>query len=156
MKNFSEAERWLKDAEVCLSSAEKHLLTHDHRITAQQAQLCVEFSAKSVIACFEEPMWTHDPGSQLERIISQQKEEIATKMGENFIMKLTELARSATWVAPWHGRTTYGRINPDGSRTSASSELCTKEVTQELINRVGDSFETARIFLEEWSRFSKR
>jgi len=155
MKNFSEADRLRKDVEVCLTSAENHLLTHDYRITAQQAQLCVEFSAKLVIACFEEPMWTYDPSSQLERIISQQKEEIAAKMVENFIMKLTELARSATWAAPWHGRTTYGRINPDGSRISAS-ELCTKEVAQELINRAGDSFETARIFLEEWSRSSKR
>jgi len=155
MKNFSEADRLRKDAEVCLSSAEKYLLTQDYRITAQQAQLCVEVSAKSVIACFEEPIWTHDPSSQLEKITIRQKEEIAIKLGENFISKLVEIARSATWAAPWHGRTTYGRINPDGSRISAS-ELCTKEVAQELINRARNSFETARIFLEEWSRFSKR
>jgi len=155
MKNFSEAERWLKDAEVCLSSAEKHLLTHDHRITSQQAQLSIEFSVKSVIACFEEPLWTHDPSWQLEKIISQQKEEIAAKMGENFISKLAELTRNATWAAPWHGRTTYGRINPDGSRTSAF-ELCTEEIAQELMNRAKSSFETARIFLEKWSQLLEK
>ena len=55
MKNTSEVTRRLKDARAYLTSARKNLPLEEHRVVVQNVQLCIELSAKAVIAYFAEP-----------------------------------------------------------------------------------------------------
>jgi len=81
MENLEEAKKWLKDAEDCLLSAKENLPLANYRVVVQNAQLCVEQSAKAIIACFEEPRWTHDPSDQLNGIITKHKDQIIEIFG---------------------------------------------------------------------------
>lgn len=60
MNNIEEAKRWFKDADAYYKDALRNFKEKAWRDCVHDAQLCIEQSAKTIIAFFEEPEWTHD------------------------------------------------------------------------------------------------
>jgi len=140
MRNFPESEIRLKDAEYFLRSAEDNLPLKHFTIVVHSAQLCIELSAKAVIAFYEEPSWTHDPSEQLSRILEERGEELAEMVEDLFT-----LAEDAKVALPWHGWSTYGKRTEDGAWIAAV-DACTQEVAQDLLERARRSHEMAMKF----------
>jgi len=143
--NSSEMDWRLRGAQACLGSAQRDFPAGDYRATAQNAQLCIELSAKAVIAHFAEPIWDHDPSDQLLGIVREHGDEIARRGGEEMKRGLIRLAEDARIAAPWYARSTYGQRAEDRSWISAL-DLCTREVAEDLLERAIRSFATARKF----------
>lgn len=146
MRNFTEVLRWLKDAEACLMSAKRCFDLEDWRTVVQNAQLCVELSAKAIISFFNEPLWSHDPSKQLVKIIREYQEEICDKFSKDMLSGLHKVVQYARNAAPWHGWSTYGKEEEDGWIPAV--ELCTKEIAEEILSEAEDSFEIAK----EWTK----
>ncbi|HID94419.1 MAG TPA: HEPN domain-containing protein [bacterium (Candidatus Stahlbacteria)] len=144
MENRREATKRLKDAQRYLQSAEKYYKLKDWRIAVQNSQLAIEFSAKGIIACFEEPKWTHDPSDELDHIVSTNKDKIIGAFGEKMIILLQTLSSDAEEASDWHGWSTYGRegVSP--------FDLCTYEVAHSLLEKAKRSYDTAAMFIESW------
>lgn len=142
MKNNQEARRWLQDAIDFLKSAEHDLAGGFWRSATQNAQLCIEHSAKAIISLFEEPEWTHDPSRQLLRILAE------GRMGEKTRDKLKILSEDARIASPWHGISTYGKIS--GGIRLPASEICTREIAEEMLSRAKTSLGIAEEFIEAW------
>ena len=143
MKNTTETGRWLRDAEACFRSAQRALDIQDYRVVVQNAQLCVELSAKAVIAQFAEPLWRHDPSPQLRRLLDTHREAIVRRCGEEMLASLRQLAEDTQEVAPWHGWSTYGRELEDKGWIAAV-DLATEAVASDLIQRAQRSLLTAQ------------
>jgi HEPN domain-containing protein len=151
MRNFSEIEIRLKDAEYFLRCAEDNLPLEHYTVVVHNAQLCIELSAKAVIAFYEEPTWTHDPSEQFLRILEEHGEELAEMLE---VEDLSTLAEDAGVAAPWHVWSVYGKRMEDGTRIAAV-DACTKynglikgEVAEDLLERARRSYETAMMFFE--------
>ena len=82
MRNLSEVEIRLRDAQASLSTAQRSFPAEDYRAVVQNAHLCIELSAKAVIAYYEEPAWTHNPSEELLKILEEHGEEIAEMLGK--------------------------------------------------------------------------
>lgn len=143
MKNITETERGLRDAEACLRSTQWAVEVQDYRVAAQNAQLCVELSAKAVIAHFAEPLWRHDPSPQLRRLLDAHGEALERRCGAEMLASLRQLAEDAQEAAPWHGWTTYGRELEDKGWVAAV-DLATEAVASELLQRAQRSLLTAQ------------
>ncbi|HIE52896.1 MAG TPA: HEPN domain-containing protein [Armatimonadetes bacterium] len=65
MENRFDARGWLREAKEALETARRLWEWQRWVALCQAAQLCIEYSARAVIACFAEPQWTHDPSEQL-------------------------------------------------------------------------------------------
>jgi len=141
MRNLSEVEIRLRDAQASLSTAQRSFPTKDHRAVVQNAQLCIELSAKAVIAYYEEPAWTHDPSEELLKILEEHGEEIAEMLGSE-VESLYTLAEDAGVAAPWHARSAYGMRNEDGIWLPAV-DVCSKEAAKNLLERASRAYETA-------------
>jgi len=83
-----------------LERAERLSSLSDWVGTVSSCQLAVENFAKSVIATFEVPTWSHDPSSQLNRLID--------RLPRDVVDEVNELAALARELAPEHGRSNYG------------------------------------------------
>ncbi|MEM3607031.1 MAG: HEPN domain-containing protein [Candidatus Bathyarchaeia archaeon] len=83
-----------------LNSAIKRFKAEDWPGVIQASQLAAENAAKTVIAHFHLPSWSHDPSSELKEIISN----IPNKL-QNEVNKLIKIVET---LAPKHGRTSYG------------------------------------------------
>lgn len=140
MKNTLEAQRWLRDAQACLNTAQTVFPLGDYRAAVQNAQLCIELSAKAVIACFAEPAWRHDPSEQLLKLIKEYEDEF----GEGLADRLRTLAEYAREAAPWHGWSVYGRLEPEGWISAV--DLCTEETARDLLGKAVLAFRTASEF----------
>lgn len=103
------------------------------------SQIAIELSAKAVIACLEEPEWTHNPKGQLMRL----KDRFSL---QNEIMVL---ANNADDVSPWHARSVYGGKDKDGV-WKAAYELCTEEIAKDILLKAKDSVGIAKGFVEKW------
>lgn len=148
MRNTTEVARWLKDAHACLASARWAFSFKDYRVVTQNAQLCIEFSAKAVIAYFGEPLWRHDPSPQLLKVLKEHREIIMKELGVGMEESLSGLAVDAEEAAPWHAWSTYGKEGEDGIWVSAV-DFCAKEVAEGLLERAERSLETAQGFLDK-------
>ena len=148
MENYSESERWMKDAKDCFTRAQRCFNEKDWRGTVQNAQLTIELSAKAMIALFEEPDWTHSPGEQLKMVIESRRKELESKFVASFLDDLLCVADDAEVAAPWHGWSVYGREREDGTGWTPAVDLCTKEVAEDLLKRAERTFSTAEKFLE--------
>jgi len=146
MRNFTEVSRWQRDAQACLISAQRALTSEDYRVAVQNAQLCVELSAKGVIAYFAEPLWRHDPSAQLRSILIAQVDVSAKRGGQDLLQALYQLAADAEEVAPWHGWSTYGRESGTGTWIAAV-DLCTREVAEDLLIRARRGLQALSDFL---------
>lgn len=140
MKNTLETQRWLRDAEACLSTAQTVFSLSDYRAAVQNAQLCIELSAKAIIACFAEPVWRHDPSKQLLKLIEEHQGEIEERLSD----KLHALANDAQEAAPWHGWSVYGRLKPEGWMPAV--DICTEETARDLLEKATQGFQTASEF----------
>mgnify|MGYP000047008498 CR=1 FL=1 len=91
--------------------------------TVQFAQLAIENFAKTLIAFFEIPTWSHDPSNQLLRLLNKFPDEVA-----NYIHELAEIVRD---VAPEHGRSTYG----EPSRGLTPNDIYTDKIAKEIFEK---------------------
>lgn len=131
MDNREEVRRRLYDARDCLHRAEILHRESDWRGVIQNAQLCIELSAKAFISYFQEPQWRHDVGDQLKKIITKNKNTLEAKCGKNLIDQLKWLSYAVDEAAPWHAWSVYGK-EEDSGWTSAT-ELCRKDVADKLL-----------------------
>ena len=150
MLNHQDASDWLREAEEALVDA-KAIMPLGRLVTiAQRAQLCVEYSAKAVISCFARPAWEHNPGPQLMALIQENDVDLRARFAEEIVIqRLIQLAHDAADAAPWHLLSTYGRREPDGTR-SWPTDLCTQAKAQWLVELAERSFLTAREFITTW------
>jgi hypothetical protein len=146
VRNVTEVSRWHRDAQACLISAQRALALEDYRVAVQNAQLCIELSAKAVIAYFAEPLWRHDPSAQLRSILTARAEAIAERGGQGLVQALHQLVADVEEVAPWHGWSTYGKESEDGTWIAAV-DLCTREVAEDLLARAKRAFQALNDFL---------
>jgi HEPN domain-containing protein len=137
MNNKEELLRWLKDAKASLEAAYRNYQVKDFRVTIQQAQLCIEFSAKGIIAYFEEPQWTHNPAVQLLELLKSYPKIFSHT--ENLV---EGLADHAEYAAPWHGLSTCGRETEHGWVPAV--DICDKDTAEELLKRAEEAFDMAK------------
>lgn len=149
MTNDEYTRGWLREAQRALFDARQAAASERFVAQSQSAQQCVEYCAKSVIACFSAPVWTHFPGGQLREIISQNESGIRDRFEERMLKQLNTLAAEADAAGPWHGRSTYGIVE-QGVVQSWPTELCTEEVAQWLLELANRSFTTAGDFINGW------
>jgi HEPN domain-containing protein len=83
-----------------LERAERLLSLKDWVGTVSSSQLAIENFAKSLIALFEVPTWSHDPSNQLNNLIAKMPNEVA---GD-----IKHLVSLVLKMAPEHGRSSYG------------------------------------------------
>jgi HEPN domain-containing protein len=83
-----------------LERAERLSKLEDWVGAVSSSQIAVENFAKSVIAVFEVPTWSHDLSEQLKSLIGKLPSNLTGTVGE-----LIVIARD---VAPEHGRSMYG------------------------------------------------
>jgi HEPN domain-containing protein len=143
VKTVTETGRWLRDAEACLRSAQWAWEARDYRVAVQNAQLCVEFSAKAVIAQFAEPVWRHDPSPQLRRLSDTHAEALERQCGVEMLVSLRQLAEDAQEAAPWHAWSTYG-LELEDQGWVAAVDLATEAVAGDLLQRAQRSLLTAQ------------
>ena len=91
--------------------------------TVQFAQMAIENFAKTLIALFEIPTWSHDPSNQLIRLLNRFPDKVT-----KHIRELAEITRD---VAPEHGRSTYG----EPSRGLTPNEIYTKSEAKEILEK---------------------
>ena len=155
MTNVAEALWRLREAQAELQSAERVSAIRELVPAVHFAQLCVENAAKAVIACFSEPEWGHNPGRQLQDILSDQRHQIAAVFGKDFIGEFLSLADAASQVAPWHVWSTYGRQEAGKPRVSAV-DLCTEEVAERMLAMAREACRVADRFVTQWKKESDR
>ncbi len=143
LNNNKETKRLFIDAQDCYYTAKGELKNKRLRASIQNSQLCLELCCKTIIALFEEPKWTHKPGTQLLQLLNNMG------MDKEELEKLHFLANKANEVANWHGWSTYGKETQDGEWVSAT-ELCTKEVADKLYQIADRGFNVTKNFLTKW------
>lgn len=151
MRNYSEAERWMKDARDYFNRDDRCFGEKDWRGAIQNAQLTIELSAKALITLFEEPDWTHTPDSQLKEIIEIRKDELTSKLGSPLIDTLISIADDVKIAAPWHGWSVYGREKEDGMGWISAVDLCTEDVAKDLVARAQRCISIIAEFLKSFS-----
>jgi len=149
MENRFDARGWLREAKEALETARRLWEWQRWVALCQAAQLCIEYSARAVIACFAEPQWTHDPSEQLLPLLQVQVNEIRTRWGEEMLQRLYTLSADSHEAASWHGRSTYGGRDAEG-RWRFPTDLCTQEVGERLLDAGERSFPTAQQFVTDW------
>ena len=119
----AEAKYRYRLARQHLIRAENLFRLGDWAGTVQFSQLAIGNYAKTIIALFEIPTWSHDPSNQLKRVMS--------KFPPNAINHLKELANLSEEVAPEHGRSTYGE--PDKGLTP--NEIYDESKAREILHK---------------------
>lgn len=97
---ISEIKYRYRLAAECLERSERLFSLRDWVGTVSSSQLAVENFAKSIIAIFEIPTWSHDPSDQLKSLI----ERLPSGLKED----IREMAIMVKEMASEHGRSTYG------------------------------------------------
>lgn len=100
---LSEVKYRYRLATEYLEDAERQFFLRNWAGVVSSSQLAVENFAKSVIAIFEVPTWSHDPSNQLSNLIE--------RLPSDLLEEVKELATMARELAPEHGRSTYGEPN---------------------------------------------
>ena len=150
MTNHSEAHIRFRDAEAELHRARNLLALQDYAGATLHAQLCVELSAKTVVAFFEIPEHEHDCSPALFSLLVENDACIRDRLGEDMMTRLRRLGIDTNHIADWHGRATYGQHLPDGTRVAAADTVseCDAQWAVALAER---SFPTVREFVEAWT-----
>ena len=138
MNSKEEALRGTRIAERHFNEAEEALKREDYPEVVGHAQLCVENSAKAIIACFRIPSWSHDPSGELKESIS------ALELSSEEKAKLGRVAEYAHKLAPEHGKTDYG------TRNKLPEELYEKENADEALKMAEESIEAAKKFVKDY------
>lgn len=149
MTNNTQTWQSLEQAQYCLETAHETLNLQRYPTVVLNAQLCAEHAAKAVIGCFEEAEWTHDPSRQLYAVINENQGDLTARLGEELVRRLRLLARDADELAPWHGWSTYGRRELDGTFVPPTT-LCTPERANWALSLAERSFQAASDFHAAW------
>lgn len=97
---LNEVKYRYKLANEKLERAEKLFSLKDWVGVVSNSQLAIENFAKTIIAIFEIPTWSHDPSNQLYDLIM--------KIPNELIENIKEIAIIAREMAPEHARSSYG------------------------------------------------
>lgn len=103
MKPEEEARYRLNLAKGYLAEAEEDIKLERWRSCAAGSQLAIENSAKAIIACFAPVALTHDPASQLARLL-----EAKTMPGEVAAKAKEVIPIAAKFGGKEHGLFSYG------------------------------------------------
>lgn len=144
MNNYNEARKRLWDAQDFLKSAQALYQQNFWRGCIQNAQGCVELSAKAIISLFDEPQWTHDPSEQLILVV----EKFLSNIEIDEKAKITDLAQASKELAPWHGKTVYGEFV--NNTWLSATELATEEKAKMALNLAQKCLQIAQDFLKKW------
>jgi len=136
---LSEAKYRYRLAVEYLERAERLFSVEDWVGTVLSSQIAVENFAKTLIAIFEVPTWSHDPSNQLSSLI----ESFPSSMADD----LKELAKMARELAPEHGRSTYGE--PSAGLTP--SDIYTEKHALNALEKGKKSREIAEKILNQLS-----
>jgi len=103
------------------------------------SQLAVENYAKTLIALFEVPTWSHDPSTQLLRLLD--------RFPGSLRERVEELASMARDLAAEHGRSSYGEpalgLTPNEvysereARDALGKALRAKSIAEEALRALG-------------------
>lgn len=143
MNNKIDSQNWAKDARSFIRRAGVCFNASDWHGVVQNAQLCIEHTAKAIIAYFAEPEWTYNPALQLDRMISENAVSLEKK-GIS-ISSLKKLVQYVEEAAPWHGLSSYGEEAQEGH--IPASELCTQEIAEKLFKNAQEAFKALENFL---------
>lgn len=138
MDTKEESIRLLKEAQKDLSRAIKYFELKDWVTIVHYSQLAIEKSAKAAISCFEAYEWTYNPSEQLKKLIRK------GFLNEDSL----EVASYTNESAPWHGRSTYGGLSK--GKWKSPSELCTEEVSIQLLDNAKKSVSKVAKFIEDF------
>lgn len=105
-----------------LDEAEESFLRSDYRRTVESSQLAAENAAKTIIALYRVPSWSHDPSMELLELLAE--------LPKGLREKAEKLAETAHRLAPEHGRVTYG----EPTRGVTPWELYNKNSAEEALN----------------------
>jgi HEPN domain-containing protein len=149
MTNHVEARVRVRDAENELSMARTLFAGQGWAGAVLHGQLCVEQSAKAVIACFENPEHEHDCSRELFGLLAENVAEMTQRLGEEMMTRLRRLGIETNRIARWHEIATYGDELPDGTRLAAA-DLISEADAQWALALAERSFATARDFAQAW------
>jgi len=93
---------------------------------AHYSQLAVKNYAKTLIALFEVSIWSHDPLTQLLRLLN--------RFPENLRRSVEELATIAKELVAEHGRTIYGEKE---ARDALNKALRARSIIDEILKALG-------------------
>jgi len=141
-----EALYRLELARGYLERAKKALASCDFADTIGEAQLSMENSAKAVISCFQIPSWSHDPSEELLDVIKSNKLRIIELLGEEFLRRLRELADKVHFIAPEHGRSTYG----DAERRIPPWRIYSEEDARKGLDHAEEAYKISDNFVKAW------
>lgn len=150
MTNETEARRWLRDAEVHFRRAERLFVDEDFQGVVENAQIGLELSVKAIIACFDEPIWRHDPGEQLLEVAKEREDELENRFGKEMLKAIEEVASDVDDAAPWHGWAVYGRKEPSG--WVGAVDLCKEGIAKDLLKKAEKGFITAQRIISVFSQ----
>ncbi len=147
MNNHMDFRGWLAQAQEYLRTAESNLELKDYVVVVHYGQLALEMSAKTIIAYFHEPEWTHDPSDELQDIIRRDGRRLERRLGKVTVQEMRRLALNAKQYAEWHTWSTYGKREA-GKPYQRPSELCAPEVAADLMPRARHAVALARRFAD--------
>ena len=127
---FRLAERYLEEAKRAYRRG-------DYREAVSCSQLAAENSAKSIVALFRVPSWSHDPSDELLSLVGELPESVSRMAAE-----IAGIARS---LASEHGRAVYG----EPSRGLTPWEIYRKEDAKKALEQAKRAFENSSRILSE-------
>lgn len=119
-----------------MKRAERLFKLRDWVGVVNSVQLAVENFAKALIAAFEVPTWSHDPSTQLLKLLDRFPSSLRDD--------IQVIARVVRELAPEHGRSTYG----EPSRGLTPSELYREGHASEALDKAVKVLDATRKVLE--------
>ena len=135
-----EYEHRLRLAQEHLEEARKAFRAEALVAAAHEAQLAIENAAKSIIAMFKPPSWTHNPAPELIELVRTRSELLSGL--EEYLKKLASIVEE---VAPHHALTSYGDIR----RMVTPVEIYKREVVKDMLVKAEEAVRIARKVLRE-------
>jgi HEPN domain-containing protein len=127
-----EVEYRIELATRFLEEAEKAWSSGDWRRVVESSQLASENAAKSVIAIYRIPSWSHDPYEELV--------EISLDLNPKYRKPISRLAEIAHELAPEHGRVIYG----EPGRGVTPWDLYSREDAENALDKAREAVKTAK------------
>ncbi|HDH06938.1 MAG TPA: HEPN domain-containing protein [Thermoproteales archaeon] len=127
----------LRLAEEHLETAFKRFTIEDWAGVVEASQLAAENAAKSIIAHFHIPSWTHDSSEELREVINQ-----LPPNSREPVLKLVKIVKE---LAPEHGRTSHGlptqRITP--------AQLYDKNSAEKVLQKAHEAVNISKKILKQ-------
>ena len=145
-----EGNGWLmREAEHALDACRRNLAAGDCVVAVQQAQACVEYCTRAVIATYGQPSWGDSHTRDLRDMLDHQGAGIRHRFGPDTLRDLRQLAGDDGEMSPWHTRAMYG-YRDDAGTFHPPLEICTREASERGLLLAQRSFATVGRFLQAW------